>query len=207
MDKGWRKIVCVAGGPSFDVQQAALIQEARYANLCHVIVVNRAWERIPNADVLYAADEEFWDTYWTKIQFEFRNEKYTASADAARRYNLQKVRAKNHRGIEFDTSTRIVTGLHSGQQAMNLAYHFGAAQIILVGYDMCGPGYPYVGRNWHDPYPTAHMNRLHNYSQWRDDMADVAEYFHDRAIDVVNCSNVSALTCFRRGDLKTELGL
>jgi hypothetical protein len=182
------------------MQQASLLQEARYANLCRIVVVNRAWERIPNADVLYAADPEFWDTYDTK---RFRGERFTADKDSAKKYGLQRVRAKAHPGIEFDATTGIVNGLHSGQQAMNLAVHLGAAELVLVGYDFGAS----PTRNWHEPYPTAHMNRVHNYPLWHKDMLIAAEFLRLRAIDVANCSNRSTLTCFRRSNLERELGL
>jgi len=171
------------------------VSRARSAARVRVITVNRAWERLDKVDALYAADPEWWDTYYVKVGNapHVVDEKYTADKDTASKYGLVKMRAKANPGINFDYSSSILTGTNSGQQAINLAVLHGAKQIILLGFDMRAGWH----RNWHDAYPLTSMNRAHHYSRWISEMEVAAADLKAHCIDVVNCSNPTALTCFR----------
>ncbi|MDP3720784.1 MAG: hypothetical protein Q8T13_23730 [Acidobacteriota bacterium] len=86
-----------------------------------------------------------------------------------------------------------VTGLDTGTSAINLAYHFGANTIVLVGYDMRG------GHFCKHPLqfpPEDHFQRH---------MAVLPAMGADAAakgVRIVNCSPISRVTCFERRPLE-----
>lgn len=93
-----------------------------------------------------------------------------------------------------------VAGLDAGTSAINLAYHFGAREIILLGYDMCG-GRWFNGEHPHFlPHPpqdhfTRHMAVLPPFA------ADARA----QGVRIVNCSPISKVTVFERGRLEDFL--
>ena len=56
----WHRAVVVASGPSFSVEQAAMIESARASGSWRVIVVSDNWRRLPAADLLYSGDSSWW---------------------------------------------------------------------------------------------------------------------------------------------------
>ncbi|MGO1079949.1 hypothetical protein [Inquilinus sp. CA228] len=97
---------------------------------------------------------------------------------------------------------RIGHGGNSGFQALNLAIQFGARRIALIGFDMRLDR----GLHWHGP----HGRDLHNPNEaalmrWRRAFAAAAQDLAALGVTVVNCSPVSALTCFPAGSIEDVL--
>lgn len=77
---------------------------------------------------------------------------------------------------------------------------FGAARIILLGYDMGATG----GRlHWHPD----HGGRLHNPlpGKFKDWVANFNKLAGFCPVPIVNCSRATALNCFPRVDLHEGL--
>jgi hypothetical protein len=213
LNRGWRAVVCVASGPSFTVEQAALIEGARAEGRVRVIVVNDNYRRLPNADVLYAADHNWWRVHIDNVRFGFAGERWTQYE--SQRCETAKIReelaqAKSFgcrlidmkRGIELLPLEldRISCGANSGFQALMLARHFGARRIILVGYDMQRDG----GReHWFGPHPKGLSNG--DPRQWVKHFEAVAATLAAEGIMVINCSPSTALRGFPRADLSAAL--
>lgn len=152
-----------------------------------VIAVNRSYERAPWADVLYACDDAFWLRYGA----DFKGLKVTQSGPAASRDGLCQVKLK---GSSISTVFGVLGGGgNSGFQAINLAVQFGAARIILVGFDMTTAN----GVHWHGPHP-AGMNNPSDMSteRWRKLLDGQAPVLHALGVQVINATPKSALTAF-----------
>ena len=84
-------------------------------------------------------------------------------------------------------------GGNSGFQAINMAMQFGCARIVLVGFDMTLSN----GFHWHADHEGELKNPTPgNVGRWRravDAIAPVADAYD---IEVINCSEVSALTSY-----------
>lgn len=88
-------------------------------------------------------------------------------------------------------------GGNSGYQAINLAYHFGAARLVLLGFDMQRTG----GKShWFGDHP-AGMNVPSPYDVWRGKFTALAADLALEGVEVLNCSRETALETFRRMDL------
>ncbi len=206
-NKGWEKIICVASGPSLTAEQGFQIS---CTSDWKVIAVNNTWQRVPMADVLYACDQQWWKMYYLDVAARFKGESWTGDRWAAHKYGLCHVQLYDKPGLSVEHGV-IHSGANSGYQAINLAYHFGAREILLVGYDM---QMTYGMSHWHGdhdsnlpPMPNVNGGRtplVSSYAEfpmWVARFEDLAKDLHDTGVKVTNCSIETALPWFRRGEL------
>jgi hypothetical protein len=107
-------------------------------------------------------------------------------------------RPVEHTGLCDDPT--LVSGYDAGTSAINLAYHFGATEIILLGYDMQG-GRWFTGEVDHYlPQPPE--------SDFQRHLAPLPLIAADAAakgIRIVNCSPSSRVECFERQPIEAFL--
>ena len=90
---------------------------------------------------------------------------------------------------------RIHTGLNSGYQAIGFAYLWGAARIILLGYDMQrGPN----GESHHHGDHEGGLPNLGTMPEWTRRMVQLGIDLRARGVEVVNATRQTAITCFER---------
>lgn len=207
--RGWADCVVAAPGPSLTEAVAETV--AARADDCRLVVVNDAYMRLPSADVLYAGDARWWDLRGPTCEFSgerwsVHEVKLTDKLAIAARYGVRLVagsRQIDAPGFSLDPR-RIHYGNSSGFQAINLAIHFGAKRILLVGFDMRTPG-PGELRHFNGEYPDPSMNCA-KYEHFLPAFVAAARTLPP-TIRIVNCTPRSALRCFPMGDLEAELGL
>jgi hypothetical protein len=126
----------VGGGPSligFD--------PARLAGLGRVIAINRmvlpfqAWPGLPTADVMYFCDASFWHRDGAAIRAFYRGPRIVTLARLPNDPDLLRLTRHARLGLSSDPR-QLCHGANSGYQAINLAYLFGAARIVLLGFDL-----------------------------------------------------------------------
>lgn len=218
-------VVCVASGPSFSEVQARLICEARDAGKCRVLVVNRSWERVPNADVLYAADAKWWRRYWPAVEQGFKGECWTCQQETARELGLCYIEVRGDEVGLPKTLDYLTSGGNGGHQLIVLARKFlrewraPDPHIVLVGYDLqYAGGKPNGRRHWHEDYPSertfertkrgvkhAHWTNANGVREWRAGFHVLARDLKADGIRVTNCTIETALTCWPRADLAETL--
>lgn len=194
-------VAILASGPSMSQQVADAVR-----GRCKVIAVNNQGVAAkdkpaiaPWADVLYAADLAWWRHH----------------QDAALRFAGLKVTVREHfkspdvyslqQSTEqvFDSRpTHIVTGANSGYQALHLAAHFGAARVLLCGYDMR----KVTGqKHWFGDHP-GNLNQVMSFGRWIQNFHRLAPVLKGKGIKVFNCTPESALDCFPHAKLQDALG-
>ena len=89
---------------------------------------------------------------------------------------------------------RVKSAGNSGYTAINAAYHLGARNIYLLGYDLCAD--PNGEKYFHERTGRqgAHPDYM-NMNYYYDIMADTLE---DSDVKIYNCSDVSQLNAFER---------
>jgi len=184
-------IVCLGSGPS--LTQAAV---DRCRHVGHVIAVNDSVRFAPWAEVLYAADVKWWRRFAGMP--DFRGLKYSIMATDAQRPTAQQeyrdiriLRNTGASGLELDP-TGLRTGCNSGYQAINLAVHCGARQILLLGYDMHGDHF-FGSHPDHTTPPFALC--LPMFPTLVDPLAAAG-------VSIVNLTPGSAIRCFPMGTLE-----
>lgn len=185
-------VVCFASGPSLTAEDVAFCRDRVDAS----IAINTAYQLAPWATALYAADLEWWK--WHKGAPHFAGLRYSVSRQAEG-YGVQILRNAGTDGLALDR-TALRTGRNSGYQALNLAVHFGAQRIILLGYDMqTGPKGEH---HWHGNHPR-HVSSP--YTIFRKKFATLVGPLQALGIEVINCSPRTALSCFPKMTLAEAL--
>jgi hypothetical protein len=93
-----------------------------------------------------------------------------------------------------------VCGYDTGTSAINLAYLFGASEVVLLGYDMRG-GRWFNGEIAH-PMPMIPQSHFDGHMA---PLPKLAKDCEKKGLRVVNCSPISAVTCFEKQPLEAFL--
>lgn len=196
----------IGGGPSAEIVSIPKLRQQLY-DTGKIIAVNDAFLMVPQADVLYFGDIKWFDDNCLDI------DKYTGR-DWHNRNIVTRVFVKpewhgfTNRKMPFRRLARqmaiplsrhpsALAGWCSGSNAINLAYLFGATEIILIGFDM-------QGGNWHNRHKREKKPDCYN--------VDFIPYITRMAAElnceckVINASMDSALNCFEKKPLAEVLG-
>lgn len=178
-------VVCIASGPSATADDVETVRIWRHAaDSRRVVVVNTTYQIAPWADVLFAMDHKWWTHPDHRLPVrDFGGDKFSCSMSAAGVVKMQP--PFQHFG-------------NSGAAAISLAYVFGARRILLLGYDAQRTG----GRVHHHGDHPKGLGNAGSMNKWPAQFQRCAAYV---GVPVINCSRATALTCFPRGDLETEL--
>jgi hypothetical protein len=201
--RAWEGETCavLGGGPSLT---PAIAESLR--GRCRVIAVNCAGIQsvdadgkthaaiAPWADVLYAADRMWWHQNLEAARL-FYGLKATIMPNgyADFTHEIDSVRILGNGGPQgFDDRTDYLrTGWNSGYQAMHLAAHLGAKRVLLLGFDM----HAQKGEHWHGDHRwrPGYKSR---YPLFIRSFAMGAPEFARRGVEILNCTEGSALQCF-----------
>ena len=175
-------------GPQKDLIQS--IRGHRFIAVKHGVLQR------PDADVLFLSGERSPDIGLSLIP-KFRGRYIVARSRSNPAFpDTVKVvtRTKDHERL--CELTDHVCGYDSGTSAINLAYHFGATEIVLLGYDMTGKHFC--------KHPLGRIPQEH-FDRHMGPLKALAKDCAARGIRVVNCSPISAVTAFERGRLEDWL--
>lgn len=132
----------LAGGPSLGSVPRIDIDRLKYYG--RVIAINDSYQLVPDADVLYFCDASWWLSRKQGVANTFAG-RYIITMDN-KIPGVLTLKGTGASGLETDPAS-IRHGHNSGYAAINLAYHFGARQIVLLGYDMRVVGHR---MHWHN---------------------------------------------------------
>ncbi len=189
-------IVCLGSGPS--VCDADL-DRVKHSG-ARLIAVNTMYLSAPWADVLYAGDLKWWE--WHRWAPTFMGLKVTADFRVKPGHGVRTLTVTGALGLETDPSGVRTGGVvgNSGYQAINVAVHLGATEILLLGYDM-QPG-PNGEHHCHSDHPD---ERYVAYSSALPPFSSLVEPLKARGVSVVNCTRQTALHAFPERSLESSL--
>lgn len=191
-------IACLGGGPSLTAEQVnAVCGRAR------VIAINDAWRLAPWADVLYACDGRWWRKHGGVPGFPGLKVTLSNSAVEVAPWPEIKVLANTGPdGLELSPHG-LRTGRNGGYQAINLAVHFGARRVLLLGYDMK------LGADGRSHWFGEHADWPARPNIFRDvflpHFEGLAHALDAIGVAVVNCTPGSALDAFPKASLDQAL--
>ncbi len=175
-------------------------------------MINRTWRLAPWADLLYAADARWWEHELAETQKDRSLPRLEAfaglrvSTDERVKNMVPNVRRapgedKPNLGISTDPHF-IRWGRNSGFQLLNVLAHMvgKGGRLLLCGYDFKpGPG----GRLHHHPDHTGPLKNpdANSMAGWARLFDVTVPQFKQLGIEVINCSEETALTSFRRAHL------
>lgn len=187
-------VVCLGGGPSLC---QADVDYCR--GKATVIAVNDAWRLAPWAHALIASDAAWWSHY--KGVPAYSGLKFCLESSAAKWPGIQVLRNTGHEGIETEP-TGVKTGRNTGAAAINLAVHFGASRVLLLGYDM--EAKDERRSHWFGAHPQG-LRGGSPYALFRQMFGTMVGPLKQLGVEVINCSRETALTCFPRQPLREVL--
>jgi hypothetical protein len=161
-----------------------------------IIAIKEAVRLRPDADVLFVAAEKRVDILpdllkvFTGRYVIARNKVPATYPDSVKRV----CRTKDH--TQLCTRPDHVCGYDCGTSAINVAYHFGATEIVLLGMDMQGNRWC----NGEFDHPMPHIPDDHH-ARHISVLPDIAKDATRKGIRIVNCSPTSRVTAFERQPL------
>lgn len=177
-----KTVACIGSGPSLLEEDCALVKAAGLPT----VTTNDTFKIAPFTDVILAVDLGWWQQHIHEVRP--GPECWTTSASAAKEFDL-------HFFITY-------TGAGgSGARAVELAIVRGAKRVILLGYD-CSLEH---GLHWHGPHTRTGNPDEGTVQNWHKQFGELADIAKRSGVDVVNCSRRTALTHFRRSDLRKTL--
>lgn len=181
----------IAGGPSLI---GVDWDRFRYAN---TIAINRAYENLPFARVLWWGDAPFFRRHQERLHDHACHYKGTFS-DGYMRDELPlwvtTYRSTGREGFDPDP-TCLRNGNNSAYATMNLAVHMGVARIVLFGVDMkYGPN---GESHYHGGHGTVHQESTLE-ANMRPLFAGLVKPLAKRGVEVINASPDSALDIWPR---------
>jgi hypothetical protein len=189
-------VLVTGSGPSLN---QADVDYAR-AHVDLTIVVNSSYKFAPDATALYAADAKWWG--WHKgclSSHSVGTEKYPAFTGKLKYClsrtpwypEVQLLRRGTQHGLMLDPG-KVALGHNGVYQSINVAVHFGATRIVLLGVDM-------KGRHFHGEHPD---RTVPPFSVCLARFAGLVQPLADAGVEVVNCTPGSALKCFPMASLE-----
>ena len=196
--KDWpgETVVVIATGPSLTAEDVDYCR-----GKARVIAINDAIRLAPWADALYATDAKWWN--WHRGVPDYTGPKWSMNHSQWGRTralytDVQLLRNTGHACLEHDP-TGLRNGRNSGFAAINLAVHYGAGRIILLGYDMQKRG----GKShFFGEHPQKSSSP---YPQFRAAFETLVKPLAKMRIPIVNCSRNSVLICFPKAELRDTL--
>lgn len=180
-----RTVVCIASGPSLTEEDCEAVRASGHPS----IVTNNTFQRCPWADVLFAFDVKWWKQYRAEVDQVFHGELVTASS----------IRIPGLQSLANQMWFKAFG--NSGAGAVSLAVVGGASKVVMIGFDAQKTD----GKaHWHGDHVPA-LSNVKSIATWPTRFALLSAYALKKKVRVVNCSLVTALTCFERGELEQEL--
>lgn len=191
-------IVCLASGPSLTQDDCDYVR-----GKARVIAINDAVRLAPWADVLYSSDARWWAEYrgtFGGLKYGIEQGRGFGRPASVRHPDLKVLRLGGHSGLEL-APDGLRSGKNSGAAAINLAMHLGASRIILLGYAMSLVN----GRRHFFDESSAPPRQHSSYSMFCQMFERMVTPLESAGVEVINCTEPTALTCFRRAALRDVL--
>lgn len=190
-----RRFVIVASGPSLTREDVEFCRDLAD----DVLVINNNYQLAPWADHLYACDADWWEYHGDDVKTKFKGRTWTQCKASAKKWGATHIPGEHGLGLHWKPGY-IRFGGNSGHQAIGLAVHLGASEIVLLGYDMKTDR----GLHWHGAHP-AGLNNPHHCSQWLPAFDAMAEDLRKINVKCVNATRDTAITAFPRVKLREYL--
>lgn len=217
--------VLIATGPSLTQQQLDLVRQKQKTDGVVTFGINNVYQSYPWLDVFLSCDGPWWRWYWNDPELREMSKTtsmFTWYNEFAEEFGINYIKAIVRDGVSLDPSV-VHINHGSGPMMMNLALHYGVTKMVLIGHDMKFAS-DYDGRKQfvgskprhyfgEYPKPLQHWPSVKVRQGVLDGLIEAyikieKQFATDprlSSVDIVNCTEDTALTMFRRGDLEKEI--
>lgn len=184
-------VLVLGCGPSLNRADVELVA----SSVDITIAVNDSYILAPHADVLYAADGQWWKWHQGAAAHKTATGKDYPAFTGQLKYSLARTGYKDVQilrkglevGLSLDPST-VALGRNSVYQAINVAVHLGATRILLLGVDMQDGPRHFFGRHPNNSGPPVEVCKQR--------FETMVEPLKKAGVEVLNCSRQTALKAF-----------
>jgi len=171
-----------------------------------VIAVNRAYEVLPNAQIVYFTDNDFWELH-KEFMLKHAGKKIRGSiGDKANLANafVEEYKLTGPHGLET-TPKQLRHGYNSTYAAINLAVHYKFKKIYLLGVDMkWGNAGNKATSHWHTGHKRIDAESV--YKRMLGSYDTIVKPLRDLGIEVINVTRDSELKVFPKVDFTDVFG-
>lgn len=216
-------VVIVATGPSISKEQIFQVKLSKSIRGTKVITVNNAYQIAKFTDIQIACNDNWWEYYLKNdpLLKKLNADCWTRYKHIAQEHGIDYIDSIVKDGLSTDQSM-IHINKGSGPMAINFATLYGFKKIILIGHDMKFAK-DYSGRekkvgstprHYFGEYPKSmqHFPQSQNSVNKNGVIIGLIDAYEKMVndlinmnVDVVNCTPNSALNCFRKSTLESEL--
>jgi len=192
--------VCIASGPSLTQDD---VDHCR--GKARVVVVNDGYRLAPWADALYACDRPWWDLHFNDVRETFQGSWYSHSKPATDQYGAHHVEGVDGEGL-CKTPGCVHFGANGGYQVVNLAYHWGARRILLLGYDCQADPYDPERTHWFGQHPgNLERGSPEKFGKWIRRYRALYDDLKAEGVELINCSRQTAINFVPRMPIEEAL--
>lgn len=186
----------IGGGPSLKGFDFNMLWDK------NVLAINKAFLSVPWANAVYFSDKRFFEWFPSVVQHCGR--KFTGDS-RVQHSDITDCKFTGMLGLDREP-WNLRHGNNSGHAAINLAFHFGAKRIILLGYDM---GLVEGESHYHGGYEVDGKKVEVLERTYRDKMAPLFEPLaidiKNRGVQVINACPQSKLEVFEKWTIEEAL--
>lgn len=180
-------IYIIGGGPSVSETPLHLIHNEK------IIGVNNAYKLGDWVDVCWFGDSRWFQ--WNREELKSFNGIIVTCQRRLKNmegHDVKSVQKGKQAGIERKP-TKICWNGSSGGSAINLAYHFGAKRIVLIGFDMKATNGKY---NYHSDYPEKRTG-VNPYKKFMIPFPIIKKEADKLKLEILNATPNSAIKSFK----------
>lgn len=189
----------VAGGPSLrDFDWSSL--DGKF-----VIAINRSYEVLPNAQIVYFTDREFWEDHKeTMLQHKGQLVRGVLNPNKEEKHpDVTIYQLSGPTGLETEPG-KLKHGSNSTYAATNLAaVHLGFKRIYLLGVDMKWGDQGKKTSHWHDGH--RRVDAESTYKGMMTKWLTIVDPLKELGVEVYNANPDSALECFPKCTIEQAL--
>lgn len=180
-------VAVYASGPSMNGTIRAKTQHLP------AIAVNDTYRLAPDADMLYAADESWWQQYPEAKFFPGLKVSIGMNQKAKPLFDDQLLLLYSGEDGFDECTSNLRTGGNSGYQAVHIAIHAKARRILMFGFDMHGKN----GLHWFGRHPAPLRNTVdYDFQKRVIRFRALAEAAKTQNVEIINCCLGSAIDAF-----------
>lgn len=171
-----------------------------------VIAINRAYEVLPNAQVLYFTDVDYWQVHKDKmLAHTGKKIKGTIAKQWVKHPDVEEYLLSGPHGLD-KAPKQLKHGYNSTYAAINLAaVHLGFKTIYLMGIDMkWGIEGNKSTSHWHNGHKRVDHENVYNRMKAAYDT--IHQPLSDMGVKVINITRDSSLTVFKKVDFTDVFG-
>jgi len=170
-----------------------------------IAVISNVYEYALDAEYCYSGDGRWWEHHWDEMnKLGFKGRRITAEASTAGVYGTDGLEWVEHVPdyVKIGLPAKgKVTGTSSGHHILCFLVNEGYTDIILLGfeYGAAGDGHYFGG------HPTGFNAPPSDWPVMIEEMGPLAARIAAQGVRVTNCTEVTALRCFRKATLSEAL--